>query len=422
MGEDDTLGLAGRAARGHDQCVAVLDRAAALSPVGGPVGMTDRGHGEGGELRLLRRRRQALVDGEGGVTAVPRLDEGVDEARSGGEVEGDELPGHVAGSTHGRHVGACAGRVTAPIMPGDAVRLSRSARGEAVNRWIVGARPRTLPAAVVPVALGVGCAAGVGPISWWRAGLALVVSLALQVGVNYANDYSDGVRGTDDSRVGPVRLVASRLASPPEVKRAALLAFAVAAAAGLILAASTSWWLLAVGVCSIAAGWGYTGGPRPYGYLGLGEVFVFVFFGLVATVGTTYVSAATISGLSVVIGCAAGFVACALLVVNNLRDIPTDAAAGKRTVAVRLGDRRTRWLYTALVVATFGAVVVAAAVWRPAALVGLAAAAFAVSPVRRVLGGASGPALIAVLGETGRLQLAFGALTTIGLAVGGWAD
>jgi 1,4-dihydroxy-2-naphthoate octaprenyltransferase len=308
-------------------------------------------------------------------------------------------------------------------MPGDAVRSSKSAgAGEAVNRWIVGARPRTLPAAVVPVALGVGCGAGVGPVSWWRAGLALVVSIALQIGVNYANDYSDGVRGTDDSRVGPVRLVASRLASPSEVKRAALLAFAVAAAAGLILAASTSWWLLAVGVCSIAAGWGYTGGPRPYGYLGLGEVFVFVFFGLVATVGTTYVSTGTITGLSVVIGCAAGFVACALLVVNNLRDIPTDRAAGKRTLAVRLGDRRTRWLYTALVVATFGAVVVAAAVWRPAALVGLAGAAFAVSPVRRVLGGASGPALIAVLGETGRLQLAFGAVTTIGLAVGGWAD
>ena len=288
-----------------------------------------------------------------------------------------------------------------------------------MNRWIVGARPRTLPAAIVPVALGVGCAAGVGPISWWRAVLALVVSLALQVGVNYANDYSDGVRGTDDGRVGPRRLVASGLAEPGAVKRAALYAFALAAVCGLALAASTTWWLLAVGAGSIAAAWLYTGGPRPYGYLGLGELFVFVFFGLVATVGTTFVSVETITGLSIVIGCAAGFVACALLVINNLRDIPTDAVAGKRTLAVRLGEQRTRWLYVALVGATFIALAVGAVIWRPAALIGLGAVLFAVSPVRRVLGGAGGPALIAVLGETGRLQLAFGVLTTLGLLVGG---
>jgi 1,4-dihydroxy-2-naphthoate octaprenyltransferase len=287
-----------------------------------------------------------------------------------------------------------------------------------MNRWVVGARPRTLPAAVVPVALGLGCAGGHGPISWWRAALALVVSLALQVGVNYANDYSDGVRGTDAVRVGPVRLVASGLAAPGAVKRAALAAFGVAALAGLVLAAATSWWLLLVGVAAIAAAWGYTGGPRPYGYLGLGELFVFVFFGLVATVGTTYVAVEELTGLSVVIGCAAGFVACALLVVNNLRDIPTDAAAGKRTLAVRLGDANTRWLYVALLVATAAAIVVAAIAWRPPALLGLAAAALAVDPVRRVRVGAGGPALIAVLGATGRLQLAFGALTTIGLAVG----
>jgi 1,4-dihydroxy-2-naphthoate octaprenyltransferase len=302
-------------------------------------------------------------------------------------------------------------------MPANVVhRIRRSAVG--LKRWVVGARPRTLPAAVAPVALGVGCAAGNGPISWWRAALALVVSLALQVGVNYANDYSDGVRGTDAGRVGPVRLVASGLASPAAVKRAALAAFGVAAIAGLALAASTSWWLVAVGVASIAAAWGYTGGPRPYGYLGLGEVFVFAFFGLVATVGTTYVCVEEITGLSVGIGCAAGFVACALLVVNNLRDIPTDRAAGKRTLAVRLGGQRTRWLYMALVAATFGAIILAAALWRPAASLGLAAAVFAVAPVRRVLGGASGPALIGVLGETSRLQLAVGALTTLGLAIG----
>jgi 1,4-dihydroxy-2-naphthoate polyprenyltransferase len=302
-------------------------------------------------------------------------------------------------------------------MPADVVR-SNGRSAVAMNRWVVGARPRTLPAAVVPVALGVGCAAGHGPISWWRAALALVVSLSLQVAVNYANDYSDGVRGTDAGRVGPVRLVASGLASPAKVKRAALAAFGIAAGAGLILAVSTSWWLVAVGVASIAAAWGYTGGPRPYGYLGLGEVFVFVFFGLVATVGTTYVCVEEVTGLSVGIGCAAGFVACALLVVNNLRDIPTDLAAGKRTLAVRLGEQRTRWLYVALVHSTFGALIITGAIWRPAALLGVGAAAFSVAPVRRVLGGATGSALIGVLGETSRLQLAFGALTTLGLVLG----
>ena len=287
-----------------------------------------------------------------------------------------------------------------------------------MNRWIVGARPRTLPAAVVPVAIGVGAAAGHGPISWWRAAAALVVSLALQVGVNYANDYSDGVRGTDDLRVGPVRLVASDLAAPPLVKRAALVAFGVAAVAGLALAATTTWWLLAVGAAAIAAAWGYTGGPQPYGYLGLGELFVFTFFGLVATVGTTYVAIEEVTGLSVLLGCAAGAVACALLVVNNLRDIPTDGAAGKRTLAVRLGDGRTRWLYIGLVAATFALVAIGALVWRPAVLLGLAAAPFAARPVNVLRAGARGPALIPVLGATGRLQLAFAALTTLGLALG----
>ena len=287
-----------------------------------------------------------------------------------------------------------------------------------MDKWIKGARPRTLPAAVVPVALGVGCAAGHGPITWWRVLLALVVSLALQIGVNYANDYSDGVRGTDDVRVGPVRLVASGLATPAEVKRAALVAFGVAAAAGLALAATTSWWLIAVGVASILAAWGYTGGPRPYGYLGLGEVFVFTFFGLVATVGSTYVAVEKVTGLSIAMGCAAGSVACALLVVNNLRDIPTDTLAGKRTLAVRIGDARTRWLYVALIAAAFALVIIGAAAWRPAALLGLIAIPAAIPPIGTVRGGAKGPALIAVLGETGRLQLAFGLLTTVGLSLG----
>ena len=222
-----------------------------------------------------------------------------------------------------------------------------------MNRWITGARPRTLPAAVVPVALGASAAVGAGDVVWWRVGLALVVSLALQVGVNYANDYSDGVRGTDDVRVGPVRLVASGLASPSAVKRAAMLAFGVAAVAGLAIALDTSLWLLAVGAAAIAAGWFYTGGPRPYGYLGLGEVFVFVFFGLVATAGTTFAAIEDVTGLSIVMGCAAGSLACALLVINNLRDIPTDREVGKKTLAVRLGDQRTRWFYLLLIVASF---------------------------------------------------------------------
>jgi 1,4-dihydroxy-2-naphthoate octaprenyltransferase len=286
-----------------------------------------------------------------------------------------------------------------------------------MDAWVAGARPRTLPAAMVPVAIGAACAVGAGSVTWWRVAVALVVGLALQVGVNYANDYSDGIRGTDDRRVGPVRLVASGLKPPAAVKRAAFAAFGVAAVAGLAVAATTSWWLLLVGAAAIASAWFYTGGPRPYGYAGFGEVFVFVFFGLVATVGTTYVAVERITGLSVVMGCAAGCLSCALLVINNLRDIPSDTAAGKRTLAVRLGDARTRWLYVALVTAAFVLVVVAAA-WRPWVLVALLAAAMAAVPVRAVRDGARGPALIPVLGATGRLQLAFGVLATVGLLIG----
>jgi 1,4-dihydroxy-2-naphthoate octaprenyltransferase len=283
-----------------------------------------------------------------------------------------------------------------------------------MNPWLVGARPRTLPAAVVPVAIGAGCAVGAGSVTWWRVAVALLVSLALQVGVNYANDYSDGVRGTDDARVGPVRLVASGLRPPGAVKRAAFAAFGVAAVAGLALAATTSWWLLAVGAAAIAAAWFYTGGPRPYGYAGLGEVFVFVFFGLVATVGTTYVAVERITALSIVLGCAAGCLACSMLVVNNLRDIPGDTAAGKRTLAVRLGDAQTRILYVALLVAAL-LLVVGGALWRPWVLLALLAGPLARAPVAAVREGAHGPALIPVLGGTGRFQLAFGALATLGL-------
>ncbi len=288
-----------------------------------------------------------------------------------------------------------------------------------MNPWILGARPRTLPAAVVPVAIGAGAAVGEGSITWWRVGAALVVSLALQVGVNYANDYSDGIRGTDDRRVGPMRLVASGRATPRAVKRAAFIAFGVAALAGLALAAATSWWLLAVGAAAIAAAWGYTGGPRPYGYAGLGELFVFVFFGLVATVGTTYVAVERITGLSVVMGSAAGCLSCALLVVNNLRDIPSDTAAGKRTLAVRIGDGPTRRLYATLVLVAFVLAVVVALVWRIEVLLALLALPLAVGPISAVQRGARGPALIGVLGGTGRLQLAYGAAATLGLALGG---
>jgi 1,4-dihydroxy-2-naphthoate polyprenyltransferase len=287
------------------------------------------------------------------------------------------------------------------------------------RRWLVGARPRTLPAALVPVAIGAAAAVGEGSIVWWRVAAALVVGLALQVGVNYANDYSDGVRGTDTGRVGPVRLVASGMATPRAVRRSAFVAFGVAGAAGLALAAATSWWLLAVGAASIAAAWFYTGGPRPYGYAGLGEVFVFLFFGLVATVGTTYVAVERVTGLSVVMGCAAGCLSCALLAVNNLRDIPSDAAAGKRTLAVRLGDGWARWLYVVLIAAAFALAIVAAVGWRREVLLALLAFGVAVPPVRAVRTGARGRALIAVLAQTGRLQIVYGALATLGLALGG---
>jgi len=290
-----------------------------------------------------------------------------------------------------------------------------------MNRWIIGSRPRTLPAAVVPVAVGAAAAVGVGEtagIVWWRVAAALVVSLSLQVGVNYANDYSDGIRGTDDVRVGPTRMVAGGMAMPGTVKRAAMLSFGLAAFAGLAIALDTSLWLLAVGAAAIAAAWFYTGGPKPYGYIGLGEIFVFVFFGLVATAGTTYAAVATVTWLSIVMGCAVGSLACALLVINNLRDIPTDSEVGKKTLAVRLGDKRTRWLYVGLVVAAF-VLCGTAAFWRVEVLLAFLAVPLAVQPVRSVLGGASGSLLIPVLGQTGKLQLALGLGAMIGLAIGG---
>ncbi|MFN8053626.1 MAG: 1,4-dihydroxy-2-naphthoate polyprenyltransferase [Acidimicrobiales bacterium] len=343
------------------------------------------------------------------------------------------------------------------------------------NRWVLGARPRTLPAAVVPVLVGTAVAWGTAVpsgdggwlnhapagvlvrhasvpfpwIDWINFAMALVVALALQIATNYANDYSDGKRGTDDPsrRVGPPRLVGNGLATPGEVKRAMAIAFGVALVAGGVLVVRVGWELIPVGLAAVAAGYFYTGGPRPYGYLGLGEAFVFVFFGLVATVGSTYVQlspwtdaarrlgdvdsrlidttrfADLIDGqrnelLWISLGCGVmvGCFATALLVVNNLRDIPGDTVSGKRTLAVKLGDQRTRVLYVALLALPFLVLpFVAGLGGRPIGGLAFAAIMFSQAPTRTVLSGAKGPALIPVLGATGKAQMVFGVLLTAGL-------
>jgi 1,4-dihydroxy-2-naphthoate octaprenyltransferase len=286
---------------------------------------------------------------------------------------------------------------------------------------VAGARPRTLPAAIVPVLVGTAAATGVTDVIAWRALAAGVVALALQIGTNYANDYSDGVRGTDDPgrRVGPVRLVGWGIQSPKRVKAAALLSFGLAGGAGLALAVAVGPELVVVGAAAIAAGWFYTGGSHPYGYYGFGELFVFVFFGLVATVGSTYVQTEALTALSFVAAVPVGLLATALLVINNLRDIPGDTESGKRTLAVRLGDRRTRGLYVAMLVLAFvGVPVVAGGFDRAPAAVALVGVVLARRPVLRVLEGARGPALIPVLGATGRVQLVTGVLLAGGLWIG----
>jgi 1,4-dihydroxy-2-naphthoate octaprenyltransferase len=284
--------------------------------------------------------------------------------------------------------------------------------------WLAGARPRTLPAAVSPVLAGTAVAVYDDAAVWWKALLALVVALALQVGVNYANDYSDGIRGTDADRVGPMRLVGSGTASPGAVRRAAFLAFGVAAAAGLVLAATTAWWLVAVGAACVVAAWFYTGGSKPYGYLGLGEVMVFCFFGLVAVTGTAYVQTETWRLPAWYAAVGIGALACALLVANNLRDIPTDRVAGKLTLAVRLGDDRTRGLYVMLLGLATGSPVAVALTTSWWALLALVAVVPAGRAARVVLGGATGPGLIPVLQATGVAELLYGAGLLIGLAIG----
>jgi 1,4-dihydroxy-2-naphthoate octaprenyltransferase len=285
-----------------------------------------------------------------------------------------------------------------------------------LSQWVAGSRPRTLPASLVPVVVGTGVALGEGQAVWWRAALAAFVALVLQIGVNYSNDYSDGVRGTDEDRVGPLRLVGSGVARPKQVLAAALGCFLAAAVAGLVLAAVTTWWLILVGAVAILAAWFYTGGKTPYGYRALGEISVFVFFGLVAVVGTVYVQVEGVPWEAWAAAVPIGLLACGLLVANNLRDIPTDEVAGKRTLAVVLGDRRTRILYAACTALPY-TIVLAMAAPHPWVLLALLSAPLSVPPTQTVLRGAAGPALIPVLGGTGRLQLAYGALLTLGLAL-----
>jgi 1,4-dihydroxy-2-naphthoate polyprenyltransferase len=283
------------------------------------------------------------------------------------------------------------------------------------TQWLAGARPRTLPAACSPVIAGTGVAVFEHGASWLAATLALVVSVALQVGVNYANDYSDGIRGTDAARVGPLRLVGSGLASPPTVKRAAFVCFGIAALAGLALVIMTQqWWLVTVGVASVLAAWYYTGGKRPYGYMGLGELFVFVFFGLVAVCGTAYVQVGRVSLATLLTGVWVGALACAILVANNLRDIHGDAQAGKRTLATRLGDPRTRALYVILVTIAAIVIIIVALLTTWWALLGLIGLVLIIPAVRVVVSGGTGPALIGVLKVTGLTELA----CAIGFAAG----
>jgi 1,4-dihydroxy-2-naphthoate octaprenyltransferase len=286
------------------------------------------------------------------------------------------------------------------------------------RQWLAGARPRTLPIAVAPVVAGSGLAFFDGGFRLAAAVLALVVSLALQVGVNYANDYSDGIRGADADRVGPVRLVGAGLAAPAAVKRAALTSFAVAGVAGLGLVIMTGhWWLLGIGAACVLAAWYYTGGRHPYGYHGLGEVFVFVFFGLVAVGGTAYVQVGSISWATLLTGVAIGALACAILVVNNLRDIVGDTEVGKRTLATRLGPTATRALYAMLVGLAVVMIIAVAALTSAWAVLGLAGLLLLIPALRTVLSGGQGAALVAVLKTTGLAELVSAAGLTLGLVL-----
>ena len=282
-----------------------------------------------------------------------------------------------------------------------------------MNKWIVGARVKTLPAAVAPVLIGTSYAE---KINWGNALLALLVSLFLQIAVNFANDYSDGVRGTDTHRIGPVRLVASGLASASSVKRAALISCLIAAIAGLVLAVNISPWLLAVGAAAIWAAWGYTGGKKPYGYFGFGELSVFIFFGLVATVGSYYIQTEQFNWQIFLLSMPVGTLSCAILAINNLRDLPQDKLVGKRTMAVRIGEKNTRVFFMLLLV-TAQITALAAAGINPLALITLICAPITYRVVKQVLNGAVGSDLIEVLSKTAKLQLLMAILLAAALAI-----
>ncbi|MFE5283490.1 1,4-dihydroxy-2-naphthoate polyprenyltransferase [Nocardia sp. NPDC056611] len=284
-------------------------------------------------------------------------------------------------------------------------------------QWIEGARPRTLPNAIAPVLAGTGAAASIGGFVWWKAVLCLLLSVALIIGVNYANDYSDGIRGTDDERVGPLRLVGSKLASPAAVRNAAIACLTIGAIIGLVLVFTTAWWLILVGAACLAGAWFYTGGRNPYGYSGFGEIAVFVFFGLVAVLGTEFVQAGRVDWAGLVCAVSVGAFSSAVLVTNNLRDIPTDTESGKLTLAVRLGDARTRTLHQVLILVPFLALALLAwrSPWTLAALVALPAAVKANEPVRS---GANGPGLIPALAGTGQAMLIWSIVVAAALAIG----
>ena len=281
-----------------------------------------------------------------------------------------------------------------------------------MNKWILGARPRTLPAAIAPVLVATALAGA--DANWLRALLALVVSLWLQIGVNFANDYSDGVKGTDRHRIGPPRLVASGLASAMRVKYAAFISFVIASISGLWLAFLTSPILIAIGALAIAAAWSYTGGRKPYGYSGFGELSVFIFFGLVATMGSFYVQTETVTLMSFIVSVPMGALACAILSINNLRDLDQDALVGKNTLAVRMGDSRARRFFVALLVIAHTAAI---ATFKPWAILTLIVTPLTFSLARQVMHGASGVALIPLLGKTGKLQLIFAAVFAVSLAI-----
>ena len=281
-----------------------------------------------------------------------------------------------------------------------------------MNKWVLGARPRTLAAAIAPVVVASALA---GPdFNWFRAALALKIAVWLQIGVNFANDYSDGVKGTDANRIGPTRLVASGLATAKSVKMAAYISFFIASIAGVWLALLTSPLLIVIGVLAIAAAWGYTGGKNPYGYNGLGDLSVFLFFGLVATVGTYYAQTEKVTALSFIVAVPMGALACAILAINNIRDRAQDELVGKRTVAVRLGDAKARRAFVALLVVAHTAAI---ATFIPTAMLTLLAAPLTYSISKVVLSGATGRDLIPVLGRTGKLQLLFASLFAIALGL-----